>query len=68
MDSRNRIKVYVDGAAVLLLNGMTVRHALIAADLLSKGEDLRVLDEWGNDLGLDGALHDEMIIKTERRK
>ena len=51
--------VCVNDRKVNILPGMTVRHALISAGLL---EDVvtskRVYDEWGNELGLDGALTD----------
>lgn len=49
--------VYVDGKEIRLLPGMKVKHALIQAGLLkdiAKGK--KVYDEWGNELGLSGAL------------
>lgn len=46
-----------------LLPGMTVKHALIKAGLLKEIETGRkVYDEWGNELGLAGALSEEMKI------
>jgi hypothetical protein len=49
--------VYVNNEPVDLLPGMTVRHALISAGLLKDTEtSKKVYDEWGNELGLDGAL------------
>jgi hypothetical protein len=57
------IRVYVDDRAVDLPAGMTVRHALLAADALDRIDDShRPRDQWGNELGLDGALHDGMRI------
>jgi hypothetical protein len=51
------MKVYVNDIAVDVLAGMTVRHALISAGLLKEIEELKeVFDEWGNRIGLDGAL------------
>ncbi len=51
--------VYVNDKPVDLLPGMTVRHALISAGLLKDIEtSKRVYDEWGNEVGLDGALSD----------
>ena len=51
------MRVYVNDQPVDLVPGMTVRHALIAAGRL---DDIRagkrVFDEWGNEVGLDGAL------------
>jgi hypothetical protein len=49
--------VYVNERPVEILTGLTVRHALIGAGLLGELEaSKRVFDEWGNELGLDGAL------------
>ena len=45
---------------------MTVRHALIAAgllDLLAAGQ--KPHDQWGNEVGLDGALAPEMKINVK---
>jgi hypothetical protein len=40
-----------------------VKHALIAAGLLKEIENSKkVYDEWGNEVGLDGALSEEMKI------
>jgi hypothetical protein len=42
---------------------MTVKHALIVADLLKEIKDSKkVYDEWGNELGLDGGLTEGMRI------
>jgi hypothetical protein len=44
---------------VTLVPGMTVRHALIQSDLLKAVEEgRRVFDEWGNQVGLDGAVEE----------
>ena len=57
------MKVYVNGKPIHVLSGMTVRHALIQAALLGKiALGKKVYDEWGNELGLDGALSEEMEI------
>jgi hypothetical protein len=51
------MKVYVNHIAVDVLPGMTVKHALIHAGLLKEIEaSKKVYDEWGNEVGLDGAL------------
>lgn len=51
------MQVYVNEEPVELLPGMTVRHALIKAGLLDRvAAGLKVYDEWGNELGLAGAL------------
>jgi hypothetical protein len=53
------MRVYVNDIEVNILPGMTVRHALIGAGLVKDIEtSKRVYDEWGNELGLDGALTD----------
>lgn len=51
------MRVYVNGKAVDLLPGMKVHHALSGAGLLRElDEGKRAYDEWGNEVGLDGAL------------
>ncbi|RJR33124.1 MAG: hypothetical protein C4567_17200 [Deltaproteobacteria bacterium] len=51
------MRVYVNNEPLELLPGMTVKHALIKAGLLKQLETGRkVYDEWGNELGLAGAL------------
>ena len=46
-----------------ILSGMTVKHALISAELFKEiKKSKKVYDEWGNELGLDGALSDGMKI------
>lgn len=45
--------------------GMTVRHAIIAAGCLNeimKGR--KVFDEWGNEMGLEGALTENVRLYT----
>jgi hypothetical protein len=51
--------VFVNDKPVDILPGMTVKHALAAAGLLKGMESTKtkkVRDEWGNEIGLDGAL------------
>ncbi len=51
------MRVYVNDKPVDILPGMTVRHALIRAGLLSEiAAGKRAVDAWGNEVGLDGAL------------
>jgi hypothetical protein len=51
------MNVWVNKQSVELLKGMTVRHALIQAGLDKEVERGRkVFDEWGNEVGLDGAV------------
>jgi len=55
------MKVYVDDHPVQVLPGATVKHALIRAGVLEEIErGKRVYDEWGNEVGLDGALAEGM--------
>ena len=57
------MRVYVNQKAVEVLPGMTVRHALISADLLDRLKaGQKPYDQWGNEVGLDGALAPEMKI------
>lgn len=57
------MKVFVNHKPVEVLHGMTVRHALTSAGLLKEIENSKkVYDEWGNELGLDGALFEGMEI------
>ena len=62
-----QVAVRVDGVAVTLLAGMTVRHALVAAGRLAEvlAGTKKAGDRWGNELGLDGALAagDEIHIR-----
>jgi hypothetical protein len=57
------MKVYVNQKSVDILPGMTVKHALISAGLFKEGgASKKAYDEWGNELGLDGALSEGMRI------
>jgi hypothetical protein len=57
------MKVYVNRKPVEVLPGMKVKHALMASGLVKEMGDLRkVCDEWGNEIGLEGALSEEMVI------
>lgn len=51
------MKVFINDKAIHVLPDMTVKHALIRAGLLKEIEDSKkVYDEWGNEVGLEGAL------------
>lgn len=53
------MNLWVNNQPLVLLKGMTVRHALIQAGLfkeIEKGK--KVYDEWGNEVGLDGAVEE----------
>jgi len=57
------MKVYVDNQAVHIYKGMTVRHALLTAGLLEELKaPKKIYDEWGNEIGLDGALTENAKI------
>jgi hypothetical protein len=58
-----KMKVYVNHIPVDVLPGMKVKHALLKAGLLKEIENSKkVYDEWGNEVGLDGALSEEVKI------
>jgi len=54
------MQIWVNDQPVTLLKGMTVRDALIQKNLLKtvEKEDRQVFDEWGNRVGLDGAVEE----------
>ena len=57
------MRVYVNQKPVDLVPGMQVRHALIGAGQMAPiAAGLKVYDEWGHELGLDGALTEGMKI------
>ena len=57
------MRVYVNQEALEVLPGMTVKHALIKAGVLDEIKaGLKVYDEWGHEVGLDGALLEGMRI------
>ena len=61
------MRIWLNDLPIDLIQGMTVRQALIQADLLSTIEKGgKVLDEWGNEVGLNGALEDgsRLYIKS----
>ena len=59
------MEVYVNDNPIQVLPGMTVKHALVHEGLLREVErGKKVYDEWGNELGLDGALSEGMRINV----
>jgi hypothetical protein len=57
------MRVYVNQKPVDLVPGMQVRHALIGAGQMGAiAAGLKVYDEWGHELGLEGALAPGMKI------
>lgn len=60
------MQVYVNHRPVALLPGMTVKHALIQAGLLEEvAKGRKAYDEYGNEVGLDGAVSDGMKITVK---
>ena len=59
------MNVYVNDIPVDILPGMKVRHALICAGLLVEIGKKKAYDEWGNEIGLDGALSEGMKISVK---
>ena len=56
------MRVYVNNKPVEILQGMKVKHALLSSGLLREVGPKKVCDEWGNEIGLDGALREGMKI------
>jgi hypothetical protein len=57
------MRIYVNENPVDILPGMNVKHALINAGILKEIKSgKKVYDEWGNELGLDGAISEGMKI------
>jgi hypothetical protein len=57
------MRAYVNEKPVDLAPGMQVKHALLqAGQMAAIVAGLKVYDEWGHELGLDGALADGMKI------
>ena len=55
--------VFVNDKEVHLPPGMTVKHALTQAGLMeSVKTGKRVYDEWGNEIGLEGSLSENMKL------
>ncbi len=62
------MKVFVNDKPAEILPGMKVRHALIRAGLFKEvGKTKKVYDEWGDEIGLDGALSEGMKIFVRGR-
>ncbi len=63
------MKVYVNNSEIHLAPGMTVRHAITGAGFLEEiNAGKKVLDEWGNEVGLDGAVSDNYRIYLEKKE
>ncbi|RPI79269.1 MAG: hypothetical protein EHM45_03585 [Desulfobacteraceae bacterium] len=57
------MRIYVNGREIDLAPGMSVKHALLALDLLKEIQaGKKVYDTAGHEVGLDGALSDESRI------
>ena len=61
------MRIWVNGRAVTLVQGMTVRSALIQTGLLEEiMNGGRVFDEWDQEIGLDGALEEGSRLRVVR--
>lgn len=57
------MKVYVNDMEVYILQGMSIKHAILSADLYDEIKNgKKVYDEWGNEIGLDGSIYENMKI------
>lgn len=62
------MRIYVNNKPFDILPGMKVKHALISAGLLNEIESgKKVYDEWGNEIGLEGALSEGLKIYVETK-
>jgi hypothetical protein len=62
------MKIFVNDQEMEITRGMTVKHALTQAGLLAEiRASKKVFDEWGNEVGLDGALSEgaKLYVKDE---
>lgn len=60
------MRIWLNNSPVDLLAGMTVRQAMLQADLLKEfNKGAKVYDQWGNEMGLDGALEDGMRLEMK---
>ncbi len=60
--------VYVNDKKYEILPGTTVRHGLIRAGLLDEvAAGKKACDEWGHELGMDGALSEGARIFVRDR-
>lgn len=63
------MQIWLNDNPVILIAGMTVRQALIQSDLIREiKKGAKVYDEWGNEMGLDGALEDGMRLELRKEK
>lgn len=63
------MQIYVNDIPVEILPGMTVKHALISAELFNDADSIkRVYDKWGNEIGLDGELTEGERIYVVHKK
>jgi hypothetical protein len=59
------MRIWINGKSVTLVPGMTVRQALVQSNLLQEiTKGAQVIDAWGNEMGLDGALEEGCRIKV----
>jgi hypothetical protein len=60
------MRIWLNDQPIQIIRGMKIREALIQADLMQEIEKgAKVVDEWGNEVGLDGALEDESRYKLK---
>ncbi len=53
------MRIWLNEKPLTLVPGMKIRDAVIQAGLLQETEKGgEIFDEWGNEVGLDGSLHD----------
>jgi len=63
------MKIHVNDKPIEILHGMTVKHALISAELFNDVDSIkRVCDKWGNEIALDGELTEGEMIYVVQKK
>jgi len=57
------MQVFVNEEPVDLISGMQMKHVLIRSDKMAAIDaGFKVYDEWGHELGLDGAVAEGIKI------
>jgi hypothetical protein len=63
------MRIWLNDKPLTLVTGMKMRDAVIQAGLLQETEKgSRVFDEWGNEVGLDGAVENGCRYTLENKE
>jgi hypothetical protein len=65
------MKIEIDGNEIVLFQGAQLKDALLKVSKKTlnavKDNNLKVIDEWGNSMGLDGQLADGQILHLKTK-